>query len=89
MNIAQEMLTEFNDDSDLLKKVITGNESWEYGYDIETKAQSLQRKHPGEPRPKKVRQAQSNVKVLLTDFFNSNRVVHHEVLSQGRTVNKE
>ena len=25
---------------DLLKKVIIGNESWMYGYDIETKAQS-------------------------------------------------
>ena len=39
MNIAQEMLTMFNDDSDLLKKVITGDESWVYGYDIETKTQ--------------------------------------------------
>ena len=40
MDIAQNMLATFNDDSDLLKKVITGNESWVYGYDIETKAQS-------------------------------------------------
>ena len=41
MNIAQEMLTTFNDDPDLLEKVITGDESWLYGYDIETKAQSF------------------------------------------------
>ena len=40
--IAQEMLTMFNDDPDLLKKVITGDESWVYGYDIETKAKSMQ-----------------------------------------------
>ena len=40
MDIAQEMLTTFNDDPDLLKKVIAGNESWLYGYDIETNAQS-------------------------------------------------
>ena len=40
MDMAQEMLTTFNDDLDLLKKVITGDESWVYGYDIETKAQS-------------------------------------------------
>ena len=39
MDIAQNMLATFNDDSDLLKKVITGDESWVYGYDIETKAQ--------------------------------------------------
>ena len=30
----------FNDDLDLLKKIITGDESWVYGCDIETKAQS-------------------------------------------------
>ena len=42
MDIAQEILTTFNDEPDLLKKGITGDESWVYGYDIETKAQSSQ-----------------------------------------------
>ena len=37
-DIAQEMLTTFNDDVDLLKKDITDYESWLYGYDFETKA---------------------------------------------------
>ena len=40
MDIAQEMLTMFNDDPDLLKKIITGDESWAYDYDIATKVQS-------------------------------------------------
>ena len=39
MNIGQEMFTTFNDDPDLLKKVITGDKVSVYGYDIETKAQ--------------------------------------------------
>ena len=34
MGIAQEMLTTFNDDLDLLKRVITGDESGMYGYNI-------------------------------------------------------
>ena len=38
MDIAQAMLT-YNDDPDLLKKVVTGDESWLYEYDIKTKAQ--------------------------------------------------
>ena len=42
MDMAQEMLTTFNDDPDVLKKFITGDESWVYGCDIETKAQSSQ-----------------------------------------------
>ena len=29
----------FNDDPDLLKKLMTGDESWVYGYKIETKTQ--------------------------------------------------
>jgi len=60
-----------------------------YGYDIETKAQSSQWKLPEEPRPKKARQVRSNVKVLLTVFFDFNGIVHHEFLPPGRTVNKE
>ena len=40
MCVAQEMLTTFNDDLDLHKKVITGDEAWAYDYDIETKLQT-------------------------------------------------
>ena len=40
MTIAQEMLNDVNDEPDLLKKVITGDESWVYGYDVKTKAQT-------------------------------------------------
>ena len=40
IDIAQEMLTMFNDYPDLLKKVIIDDESWVYDYDIEIKAQS-------------------------------------------------
>ena len=79
----------FNDDPDLFKKIMTGNESWVYGYDIETKAQSSQWKRPEKSRPKKARQVRSNVKVLLTVFFDCNGVVHHEFLPHGRTVTKE
>ena len=42
-----------------------------------------------EPRPKKARQVQSNLKVLLTDFFDCSGVVHYEFLPQSRTINKE
>ena len=89
MTIAQEMLNDVNDDPDLLKKVITGDESWVYGYDVETKAQSSQWKHTESPRPKKARQVRSNVKVFLTVFFGYHGVVHQEFLPQGRTINKE
>ena len=40
IDVAQEVLTTFNDGLDLLKKVIAGDGPWVYGYDIKTKAQS-------------------------------------------------
>ena len=42
MDIAQEMLITFNDNPDLLRKLIIGDESWVYVYNIETKTQSSQ-----------------------------------------------
>ena len=83
MDIAQDMLMTFNDDPDLQKKVITDDESWMYVYDIKTKAQSSKWKRPEELKPKKTPQVRSNVKVLLTVFFDCNGV------PQDRTVNKE
>ena len=43
MDIAQYMSTTFNDYSDLLKKVITGDESSVYDYDIEIKPNTIKR----------------------------------------------
>ena len=88
-DIAQEVLTTLKDDTNLLEKVITGDVSWFYGYNIELKAQSYQWKRPEEPKSKNSLQGRSNVEVLLTVFFDCNSVVHHEFLSQGLTANKE
>ena len=36
MEVAQESLNEVNDDAELLKRIIIGDETWVYGYDVET-----------------------------------------------------
>jgi len=89
LEIAQDMLDCVESDSNFLNTVITGDESWVYGYDPETKAQSSQWKHSSSLRPKKARQVRSNVKVLLTVFLDSRGVVHHEYTPQGQTITKE
>ena len=89
LEIAQDMLDCVESDSNFLNTVITGDESWVYEYDPETKAQSSQWKYPSSPRPKKARQVRSNVKGMLTVFFDSRGVVHHEYAPQGQTVTKE
>lgn len=89
LEIAQDMLDSANSNPNFLNTVITGDESWIYGYDPETKMQSSQWKHSTSPRPKKARQVRSQVKVMLTVFFDSSGVVHHEYAPHGQTITKE
>jgi DNA-binding Lrp family transcriptional regulator len=87
-DVTKELLDRANDDN-FLKNIITGDETWVYGYDVEMKVQSSQWVSKMSPRLKKARQVRSHVKVMLTVFFYSEGVVHYEFLPQGRTVNKE
>ena len=51
--ITQNMLHCANNDLEFMKTIITGDETWVYGYDPESKFQSSQWKHSKSPRPKK------------------------------------
>ena len=83
------MLDYANNDLQFTKIFITGDETWVYGYNPESKFQSLQGKHQESPRPKKTRQVRSNVKVMLTCFLDSRGIVHHEYAPEGQIINKE
>ena len=85
VEIAQNMLDCANNDLEFTQSIITGDETRVYGYDQESKFHSSQWKHPKSPRVKKAWQVHSNVKVMMTCFFNSCSIVHHE----GQTINKE
>ena len=61
VTICKDLKQSLADDHDLLSKIITGDETWVYGYDPETKFQSSRWKSPGFPRPKKARQSRSHV----------------------------
>jgi hypothetical protein len=52
-SICEYLLQKANDEENLLKNVITGDETWVYGYDSETKQQSSHWKSPASLRPKK------------------------------------
>jgi histone-lysine N-methyltransferase SETMAR len=87
MSIAQELLDMADEYPEFMGSIITGDESWIYGYDVETKRQSSQWKTSDEPRPKKIMQSRSNVKAMLITFFDINGIVHHEWVPKGQTVN--
>jgi hypothetical protein len=66
---SQELLDRSNSDENVLKNVITGDETWVYGYDVETKVQSSQWVGKSSTRPKKARQCRSDVMVMLIVLF--------------------
>ena len=69
VQVCQDLLDHSENDKEFLSKIITGDESWVYGYDVETKVQSSQWMSKTSPRPKKACQVRSKIKVLLTVFL--------------------
>ena len=84
MEIAQRMLTTFKFQFCLKKLYLVTNHG--------CTAMTLKPKpnHPhGSVQKSQDRKVRSNLKDLLTVFFDCNGMVHHEFLPQGRTVNQE
>ena len=80
VTVCQDIIERLEDDPDLLRRVITGDESWIFEYDPETKWQSRQWKSPTSPRPKKERMSKTKVKMMLIPFFDIKGIVHFELL---------
>ena len=73
--MSSELRETSENDPTFISRVITGDESWFYGYDPQTKQQSSQWKSPQSPRPKKARQVRSATKTMLIVFFDIKGIV--------------
>lgn len=89
VEVCTELKARCEADPNFISNIVTGDESWVYGYDPETKQQSSQWKSPASPRPKKARQVLSKTKSMLICFFDVKGVIHKEFVPQGQTVNGE
>lgn len=84
--VAKDLLERIEEDPQFFDNVITGDESWFFEYDPETKRQSCEWHTPQSPRQKKARMSKSRMKAMLIVFFDNKGVVHSEFVPEGRTV---
>ena len=88
VQVCQDILKQLETEPNLLKRVVTGSESWIFEYYPLTKRQSLEWKSALSPRPKKARVFKSKTKVKLIAFFDVHDIVHAEFLPQDQTINQ-
>ena len=88
VSICTDLRERAQNDPNFMSSVTTGDESWVYVYDPETKQMSSQWKSASSPRPKKA-QVKSIVKIVLIAFVDIDGLVHHEYVPTGQVVNKE
>jgi hypothetical protein len=69
-------------------KIITGDETWCFAYNPNTKRQSSEWVGETSPQPKKLKFQRSHIKTMLIIFFHSQGEVHKEFID-GKTVNAE
>jgi hypothetical protein len=76
-----EFVATIDDDRNVLKTMITGDESWYFTFDLETKRQNATWLSLKEPKTQKVRMQKSRLKAMLTAFFYVKDTIHHEFMS--------
>ncbi|GBN00325.1 hypothetical protein AVEN_134710-1 [Araneus ventricosus] len=78
-----------DENSQFVKTIVTGDETWCLQYDSETKRQSRKWCGPNSPKRKRFHFEKSMVKTLLITFFDFQGIIHQEFLPAGQTVNGE
>ncbi|UYV82751.1 hypothetical protein LAZ67_22000734 [Cordylochernes scorpioides] len=83
----QELLNLIQNELDFLNSVVTGDESWMFEYDPESKKKICIWHTKSSPRPKKARMSKSRIKTMIIVFFDIRGIVQCEFVPQGQTVN--
>jgi len=88
VEICEELLKRCREEGDqFLLNIVTGDESWIHHFDPKEKQMSMEYRHTSSPRLKKFKTMLSAGKILLTVFWDSQRVYMTEFLEAGKTVN--
>jgi len=83
----QDIIVTVDADRIFFNKIITGDETWYFACDPETKRQSSEWVGEISPWPKKLKFQRSLIKTTLIFFFDFQNAVHKEFVPEGKTVN--
>ncbi|UYV61578.1 hypothetical protein LAZ67_1005355 [Cordylochernes scorpioides] len=85
----RDIISAYENDSNFLKSIVTGDETWCFQYDPKTKRQSAEWKSKNSPQAKKTRKVPSKIKTMLITFFDSRGIIHKEFVPAGQTITGE
>jgi len=77
------------DPNDFLSRLVNIDETLLCHYDLETKQQSMEWRHSGSPRPKKIPSKKIRWKVLASMFWDQDGALLIDYLPKGQTINAE
>jgi len=86
VSVCRERKQQAIDDPNFISNIITGDKIWVYGYDPETKQQSLQWKSPNSLWPKSASSSQQ-CQIHVDRFFDIQGIVQKQFIPPGQTVN--
>ncbi|GFR99849.1 histone-lysine N-methyltransferase SETMAR [Elysia marginata] len=90
VNFSRNFLRRFQtEQNDFLGRIITGDETWVFSWDPETKRYSAEWRDFDEPRPEKVRRKQGALKVMHMIFFDMNGVILRWHVPISTTINAQ
>ncbi len=76
VDICNDWMDQVLADPTVIDRIVTGDESWVWCYDPESKRESSQWIRRGiDPRPQKFRKARSTLKVMITVFFDRQGII--------------
>jgi hypothetical protein len=79
VSVCRELKQQASNDPNFISNIITGDETWVYGYDPETKQLSSQWKSPNSPWPKKRVSSSKQCQVHADRFFRHPRNCPQEI----------